>query len=446
MTEHTENDLYSLKNQASLYDNPDLNAGKHEMAGETTAINPVVEKSSKLDALPILTPSQIEEPALLIDNRMRVTWQNKAAAKQIWHGPGTGSNDNSIPDIFDLLFDPLFKRKVENWRKWVLFFIQQMYHMLSEEQLLQKIQVRDEDQKEILKEMIRQMPSDEDRSVFSGRMRQLLNDGKITTFWVVAIQFEQGRYLVFKSSISRDTIPAYGCATIEQRFERVYSMGNPSSMPVFLLAARLSKAQALRTEMLADEYSQLLTRLYRQSIKTIEKYGGMFHKLTGSAFLVFFLPDPQHDNPPQQIVDCALELKAQMDDLAREWKIRKGWLHDLSFDMGLHWAEEHIGVVTSTIGEFLTAFGDAQHVATALSRLASGGQIWATKALINQIPPLEQKRLRFGIFRTGHPHHVLINKCFTRIGDIPSGQRDSLKMLSQGLGNIAATQIFDRQV
>lgn len=442
MTKQTKNDVHPLENIT-----PQADPVANDLLDSEDQQEPIDEIPVVYHTLPKLSPAQTEEPALLMDDRMRIIWQNKDAMAQIWHGAGHTNNGNSAPHMLDLLLAPRFKRKVENWRKWVLFFIQQSSHMLSKEQLQQMIQNRDDGQADMLKEMIKQPPSDEDSSVFSGRMRQLLSDGRIATFWVVATQFKEGRYLVFKSStIDSEAAPAYGCADIEQRFEVVRRMGYPSSMPIFILAARLSNAQTLRTEMLADEYSRLLTRLYKQAIAGIEKYGGMFHKMAGTEFMVSFLPDAQQENRPLEIIDCALDLKGQMDELAREWKIRKGWLHDLALDMGLHWANEHIGAVSATSGDHLATFGNAQHVAMTLSRLASEGEIWATKALINQIPSTEQKKLRFGTFRSGHPHQVLISKCFKQLRDLSSGDNKPTAMLSGELGAIAATQIFDRQI
>ena len=446
MTEHSKNDVHPLEKIAihpDALDEDDGNDGKiHDSRPSSNDKIPVMPA-----ALPRLSPAVVKEPALIIDNRMHIVWQSQAAISQIWHDAGSANNGKPTPHILDLLFDQRFKRKVENWRKWLLFFIQQTHHMLTEDQLHQTIQGRDNSQKEILKEMIKQAPPVEDKNVYSGRMRQLLNDGMIASFWVVATQFEEGRYLVFKSpTMYSEAAPAYAGADIEQRFEVVRRLGYPSSMPIFILAARLSNAHTLRTEMLEDEYSRLLIRLYKQAIAGIEKYGGIFHKLAGSEFMVSFLPDAQHESRPLQIIDCALELKGQMDDLAREWKIRKGWLHDLALNMGLHWATEHIGTVSSTSGDHLTAFGDAQHVATTLSRLARDGEIWATKHLINQIPSSEQKKLRFGTFRNGHPHQVLISKCFKRLKDISTKENGPTDVVSGELGAIAATQIFDRQM
>ncbi len=390
-----------------------------------------------------LSPMQLPEPALLIDDKLRIAWQNQAARTKLWHNIAPTNNGNVTPGLLDLLLDAHFQQKVENWRKWAQFFVQQAYHMLTQKQFLQHIPLQGESQQEMLKQMLKQMPPPGERYLYSGRLQQKLDTGQQLSYWVVATQFEQGRYFVFKSEADLDAAQTYRSSDIDQRFAALREHGHSSQTPLYVLAAHLNHTRLLQKEMLAEDYSRLLTRLYRQSVQCIEKHGGIFHKLTGSDFLVFFLPDGQQAVQAMQVLECAIVLKTKMTELSREWKIRKGWLHDLELNMGLHWSDEHIGIVTSALGDNLTAFGGAQRTAVTLSRMAREGQIWATKAVINKIAPPDQKKLRFGIFRKGHPHPVLISKCFTRLKDLTGIDPMVPGHFDDDLANLPATQIFD---
>lgn len=394
--------------------------------------------------LPNLTPAQIQEPALLLDNNFGVVWQNQAAITHIWREAGISNNGDAQPSLLDLLFDPHFQHKVENWRQWAFFFIQQVCHMLSDQRVQKHLQVRDRNQQEILKEMLQQKPAVEDRAVYSGLIKQVLSDGQNISFGVVASQFQQGRFIVFRPlAKGNETYHAYQSTDIQQYFKVLSSHGTAVPMPIYILAARLNSADTFRTEMLVEEYSRLMTRLYRLCIDCIESYGGIFHKLAGSGFLVHFLPGGQQPLDTLQVLECALELKGKMSELGREWKIRKGWLHDLELNMGLHWAQEHISTIPSALGDNLIAFGSAQRAATLLCRLSRNGQIWATKEVINQIVPQDQKKIRFGSFRQGHPHQVLINKSFISIKDLAGSEPLSTESLENELAGLAITQIFD---
>ncbi len=442
MTESTGERGHPLDQIATRAQPVHQNAGKEDPPEIPATID-----ASGAAAAPIvkLSPMQLQEPALLIDDKLRITWQNQAARTKLWHSIAPINNGNVAPGLFDLLLDVLFQHKVENWRKWAQFFVQQAYHMLTEKQFLQHIPLQGEDQQEMLKQMLKQMPPSDERYLYSGRIQQKLNNGQQLSYWVVATQFEQGRYFIFKSEAGSESAQAHRFSDIEQRFASLREHGHSSPTPLYVLSAHLNHTRLLQKEMLAEEYSRLLTRLYRQSIQCIEKHGGIFHKLTGSDFLVFFLPDTQQAVHAMQVLECAIELKAKMTELSREWKIRKGWLHDLELNMGLHWADEHIGIVTSALGDNLAAFGDAQRTAVALSRMAREGQIWVTKAVINKIDPPDLKKLRFGIFRKGHPHPVLISKCFTRLKDLTGMDPMAHGHLDDDLANLAATQIFDFQ-
>lgn len=444
MTENSDSGLHPLEQIASRHDisNQDVS----DTVEVQTSSDPTDAKPEVPEVQLILSPKQSDTPALIIDGKMQIVWHNKAAKNEIWYNASAAQNGNPHPNILDLLFDAGFKRSVENWRKWVRFFIHQAQHMLSETQLQELIQPREARQIQILNEILKQSPKNGDRIAYSGNICLRRNDGVTVSFGVVATQFKQGRYIIFKSTIiDNETSRAYRCADIEQRFEVIRRLGHPSPQSLYILAARLDKSRRLRTEMLAEEYSRLLTRLYKQTIEVVEKYGGMFQKLTGSEFLACFFTGPPHENQPRRVIDCALELKGQMSDLGREWKIRKGWLHNLELDIGLHWSEEYIGTITSSLGDHLATFGNTQGVATILSHLACEGQIWATKDLINQIPPSEQKKLRFGIFRKGRPNKLLISKYFSRLRDIPTDNPILTTDLSGEIGDIAATQIFDQQ-
>jgi class 3 adenylate cyclase len=170
--------------------------------------------------------------------------------------------------------------------------------------------------------------------------------------------------------------------------------------------------------MLDEEFSRLLLRTWQISAETVEEYGGIVCQSSATLLLGYFLSTGDVDQNPLNAIQCALELKRKMCDLGREWKIRKSWLHDIELNMGIHAGHEFMASANSALGNHLLALGETVEVANWLSKIASNGQIWTTKAVIQRVPEEELNQLRFGIFRSDGHRQVFIARCFSRIKDL----------------------------
>jgi hypothetical protein len=144
------------------------------------------------------------------------------------------------------------------------------------------------------------------------------------------------------------------------------------------------------------------------------------------------------------VIDCALEIKSQMNDISREWKIRKGWLHDIELNMAMHRADEFISLIPTQLGSALLTHGTALSACSRLCELISAGQIWSTKDLVNQLDREEIRRLSFGIYRRDNHRQVLVGKSFSRVADLTDLDLNPSKD-NFHFSELAATQVFDRQ-
>lgn len=407
--------------------------------------DPPGAESLNHNACPALSPGNIKVPALLLDARLKIVWQNKPAADEIWHQIFSGRDKAASPDIFDLLFDPQFQKKVENWRRWVAFFMQQASSMVSREALQHNIVNRKDRQKDLLLGLLTKNGTAVERFVFSGRLRQKLNNGKIISFGIIASEFEQGRLFIFEPKTEdAEGGPLVRPLVNDSYLAKMRRQSGPVQMPVIILAADLNNADILRTEMLSQEYTELLNTLSKKFIDIIERYAGVYGKHTDSGLFGYFLLNPETQSDPLQVIECGLEIKAQISELGREWKIRKGWLHDIELNMGIHRGDEFVGTLRSQIGENLVTFGDALYVASNLSALAKAGEIWVTKEMINLLPAADQKRIRFGVFREHNHRRMFVSRSFARVKDLP-GIDQHASYTKGDKGSLAITQVFDCQ-
>lgn len=232
---------------------------------------------------------------------------------------------------------------------------------------------------------------------------------------------------------------------IEQRLEQLnlQNDNDPVQTVFYILAARLNNAGILQAELLPEEYSRLSNCLVHRFATVIETYGGIFEQQAGIGPVAYFLPKHTSDSP-MPVIDCALEIKSQINDISREWKTRKGWLHDIQLNMAMHRADEFIGLLATPLGSALLTHGSALSTCSRLCELASAGQIWSTKDLVNQLDREEIERLNFGIYRSSNHRQVLVGKSFSRLVDLTDLDLKPMKD-DIHISELAATQIFDRQ-
>jgi class 3 adenylate cyclase len=283
------------------------------------------------------------------------------------------------------------------------------------------------------------------QELFSAHLDHASESGGVVTYHIIVNDFHEGRCFSFRpeSSSGRTRRPETQRVEIEQRLEQLNLQNDPVQTVFFILAARLNSASILQAELLSEEYSHLSNSLMNRFIEIIEAYGGMFEQHSGGGLLAYFLPKNQSDSP-MPVIDCALEIKSQMNDISREWKIRKGWLHDIELNMAMHRADEFVSLLPTQLGGTLLTHGSALSTCSRLCELASAGQIWSTKDLVNQLDSEELKRLSFGIYRRDNHHQVLVGKSFSRLADLSELDLNPLKD-NIPISELAATQIFDRQ-
>ena len=401
---------------------------------------PVVE-STIISRNPSL--AGIQTPALMLDSEMRVFWQNRLAVDQIWHHARTADNGKRMPLIFDLLFDPQYQHTVENWRQWTAFFIHHLSHIMPKEMLQNRIEQINPKQKTIVSDLVGRML---DISVMpAGCLRQTLANGEIRLFRVVSLDFKEGRLLSFESTTSERYPPnLVRVHDVVQRFERILRQPNPIKISYSILCASLDQSALLKTELLSYEYCILMNELCNRCIAISERFGGVFGRTSDSGFSAYFLPaDEYAEYNAANVIACALALRGQMVELSREWKVRRAWPHELTLNIGIHQESEYVGILTTSLGASLASFGNALNIASDLSRLARNGQIWATKALINDMPVSDRKQLKFGIFRPGgSQHQILQPKGFSKVQDL-TGIADRSSGIFKETAAMAVTQILD---
>lgn len=397
-----------------------------------------------LSSPPPLSLLKLMAPAILIDRTLHVVWQNKAAYETLWHADDAVPDSSHAPSIFDLLLSSAFQNRIERWKEWLRFFLVKIRHLPTASELEQQIEALTDEGRLTAKSVLTDLNDAPRVNPSSAGSYGLLEDGRGTTFEVAVIRFESRLLMVF------EPVPAGDIQHRESKMngdeksaELVQKLSQPTKAEISILAATLNDAVTLRTEMLDEEYSHLFMSIWQICSETITSFGGVVSQ-SGSDILGYFLSPKQSETDRLGAIQCALELKNRMLELGREWKIRKGWLQDIDLNIGIHTGVEYMASASSGLGGHILVLGETLDIAKHLAGIATGGQIWATKAVIHRLPEKELKSLRFGIFRTENNRQVFIARYFSRIRDL-NAEGDSDAGTEGDMGACAVTQIFDRQ-
>ena len=383
---------------------------------------------------PQLSLSALSTPAILINDALEILWHNPAAIEKIWQDTTFFGNGSKLPSVFRLLFNANFQGIVENWRQWAGFFLNNGLAMTSREKVKSLVTAQSQRRRTELESLMGEDIRSRDPAPPLQRLRLTRKNGTTDRYLIAALDFEQGRLLVFYPAGSEPSAKQHA---IEDAF--IDESADAEEKRVYFLSATLSHADTLQMEMLPKDYCRLLKTVWNKSTATIEQFGGIIKYANSDAILGVFLGRGNDGYHPLEVIQCALELKSRMNAIGRQWKMHNGWRHQVALNIGLHHNHEFVGRLTSTSGVSVSTFGNGHKAAECLSAMADNGEIFASKNLIHQLSSEDLAKIRFGVARTENQHHVFIERGFMQLKDM-FGISGSGHI--NGHSTLVATQIF----
>lgn len=214
----------------------------------------------------------------------------------------------------------------------------------------------------------------------------------------------------------------------------------PMLTDLVVLVADLQDSVKICSELPPDEYFELINKIWATAGDIFRSYYGTYGKHVGDGMVYYFFPQPD-SNYIFNAAICAMELKAAMARLSKEWQLRKNWTNELYLNTGLNEGQEWLGTFhTATSIEFVILGETINHTAR-LSDMARFGQVWATKNFMSKLPPEHRDRVEFGIERVGaNGQRMLVQSSYSRVGnlvDVETGRYIKL----QDIAGLAVTEI-----
>lgn len=165
-----------------------------------------------------------------------------------------------------------------------------------------------------------------------------------------------------------------------------------------VLVADLQGSMKICSELPPEEYFELINEIWRVLAPTFRKYRGTYGKHVGDGMLYYFFPQPD-SNYLTNALECALEIRQEMQRLSKSWQIRKQWFNELYLNSGITEGQEWLGTYQSPTSVEFVVLGNTINQASRISDFARFGAIWATKSLIGKLAGEERSRVVFGVRR-----------------------------------------------
>ena len=214
-------------------------------------------------------------------------------------------------------------------------------------------------------------------------------------------------------------------------FERMERLAEPARRRAAILFADLEGSSDLSRMLATAAYFELIRQLRTAIDAALIRKGGIVGKHAGDGITAFFPADDQASGSGE--ARAAIEAARAIGQLASEVAER----HESSellgdrpcrFNIGIHWGPDlYLGQIVTDGRLEVTAVGDEVNQAARIEQVASGGQILASKSLLEELAAHDASELGIQVDRlTYQPLADLA-------GDEPKAARDA--------GTIAVTEI-----
>lgn len=338
-------------------------------------------------------------PAYMVNNNFELIWWNESATETFFSKSDDIPRDLESRNLFKLLFDSQVAGSQGNLLDLLKPHVAAGKKRLSQKALIKIYSALDPEQLSTLKSVYETVKPNGKEPVIhypyilpgSGSQVQYCDlyvcfyrDGVLFTY--SPIQLEDDFLLEFLSK--RNYV-----------INELLKNRKPYLTNVAVIVADVQNSTRICSELPAEEYFELINDIWQQSEPIYCKYYGTYGKHVGDGMVYYFFPQPDCDYKLNAI-QCSLELKEMMKNITQKWQSRKGWFSNIYLNIGINEGQEWFGSYHAGGHVEYTVLGQTINHAERISDFARNGSVWATKAMLNQIPAADRKKVSFGITRT----------------------------------------------
>jgi class 3 adenylate cyclase len=167
--------------------------------------------------------------------------------------------------------------------------------------------------------------------------------------------------------------------------ERMRVVARPDRHPAAILMADLEASSVLSRRLSTAHYFGFVRRLIRAADQCIIETGGIVGRHAGDGVVALFLAETtgSESGAARACITAARDLRDAISDLAARSNLSDA---DVSLRFGLHWgATLYMGRILTSGRSEVTALGDEMNEAARVEACATGGRMFASKALIERL-------------------------------------------------------------
>ena len=390
----------------------------------------------------MLSVSDFDHPAYLVNTKFEVEWANAAAERDIFELANGMPNDLTERNLFTFFAESGERRNSEAWNGVLRFHLAVAKKRLSKAALFSIDDTGHGDEVTRLGELYDAVEPVAPQPLLHCAVDLGSVSGEPHPHNLYATFFREG---VFFAYVPIDDDSESLLAFLARRdlvIRDLLESRRPYLTPLTVLVADIQGSVKICAELPPEEYFELINHVWGATAPLLRKYYGTYGKHVGDGMVYYFFPQPDC-NHIMNALACALEMKEIMRSVSRKWQRRKNWVNELQLNIGLDEGEEWFGSYRTPTHLEFTALGDTINRSARLSDFARQGTVWATKNMIGKLPSKLRGAVRYGILRrTDSGETVIMDSSYSRISslvDLDNARNGKF----QDIAVLPVTEIFD---
>lgn len=406
---------------------PDLELDLEPANAERAADASPPEFSIPIDA--------ITGSALFVDQEMRIEWATVADDDALFETIRNEMDLDPSGSVFDILLRASLKELVFNWQPLFSFiyrFLEDMTPAETFKQMAPSVSLNLEGLQH--PKFFMERPQNGRPRIDSCPIRFEDEKGCMQNMRLYAITLSTGALFVY----DKEYWQTFFYDLVDKPFSNTPSTAKSieEKTPFSVISARLENSQRLVHALLPETYYQLINRIWNESDRIVNSYGGQRAKRSGTE-VQYIIPQHMGTDPAYDAIRCAIDLREAVRTIEASLKGNDGWFADIRLNMGISSGKDFLPIEDLTASMAFMLPGGAADQAFHLSAIAQGGGILITKSAFGHLSQEQVQTITFGIYRDRR----LIPKIFSQLSELP--QNSDVPPMGQEIRSLFVTGIVD---
>jgi len=364
------------------------------------------------------TIDDLSGPAYMVNNNFELIWWNNTAQESFFNCKNELPGDLNSRNLLKLLFGTDAAKDQDQLKELLRPHMAAGKKRLSQQALIKIYSALDGEQLSVLKELYEEVKPIGKEPMLHFPTMLRAEDGSPGPYDLYVCFYREGIFFTYVPVVLDDDFLLDFLSKRNQVINELLKKRKPYLTDVTVMVADVQNSIKICSELPAEEYFELINNIWQESAPIFRKYYGTYGKHAGDGMVYYFFPQPDCDYKLNAI-QCSLELQEMMKGITQKWQSRKGWFSDIFLNIGLNEGQEWFGSYHAGGHVEFTVLGETINYASRISDFARNGSVWATKNMLNQIPPAKREKINFGITRKTHnDESVFVTDTYAGIGSL----------------------------